>query len=163
MWQQQATPPPERDQQTMTANLDFLRADGTEGRENAERHLEFRHLFGRERSKARVVKGGGARRLYHRAVERSDGIHMADATPQIPPRVERGEYAARLGQVRRRRGQRDGAAPDRGGNRLVSQLQQERALGGRKLVSIGAARAGCIARGKRRIFRWRGHCVSSAG
>ncbi len=123
----------ETDEQAVASNFHLIRLNGLRRREDAQGYLQFGGLVPRNRREARVVEGRAARGFGNGAIERRHREDIADAAPQAAAIIKSSESAARLGQMRGRRSQCDGALIEGCGNGLMSEPQQQAALGREKI------------------------------
>jgi len=148
--QQQASASLPTDQQTMAPDFNLLGLNRLHGRENAQLNFEMRSFFRSYRREAVVVESRGASRFCHSPVDGVSRQHVADASPQrsfettfsrpifsqkVLAQVKRSENPAKLGKVRSGSIERNLAALQRGGNRIVRQAKQYGALLGRELMA----------------------------
>ena len=124
LWQKQPAPAMLADEKPVASNYDFFRSDGLGAGQNAELNLQFPRFGLGDGRKAAVVKGRGTGSFRDGPVQGARWHHISDAAAQLPVPVQRCESAARLGQMRTRRLDRQGSAFDRGQNGLVRQAKQ---------------------------------------
>ena len=108
--------------------MDLLGCDGYGWRENTEFDLEIGNFFSSYRLEARVLKCGGAGGFGDSAVDGAVGEDVANASTQFAVKVESCEYTARLGQVGRRRLERERLMFNRAGDGLMRQEKQQAPL-----------------------------------
>jgi len=88
------------DEEAVAPNLDCIGGDGLRDGENAEFDLELPGFLELDRMEARVVKSGGPGGIGYRAIDGADGKNVANASAKLSVEIERGECAARFGEVR---------------------------------------------------------------
>jgi len=81
--QQQAAASAQREDQTVAPDFHCLGINREQAGENAQRNLQLKSLFLRNRQETRVFESGGAGRFGHRTIQRRDGHGIPDASPKV--------------------------------------------------------------------------------